>query len=76
MSVIKCKDFEVACGNSDAKCFVDCDSDNEHDYEFLAKCRLVEDNSLCSLCPYNEDYEHLDYNYWNDFNLIVMLNSN
>jgi len=67
MAIIKCKDFETSCGNSDAKCFVD----REDDYEFLAKCRLVEDNNLCEHCTYNKKFENFTYDEWGEYKKLL-----
>ena len=61
LSIIKCKDFDINHGNSDAKCF-----DEE---ENISIYKLECDKTLCNLCPYNDAYKDMTYKEWEEFKL-------
>lgn len=63
--MIKCTDFEINCGNSDAKCFVD----SERNYEFLSKCRLIKNKKLCNHCAYNKKFKNFSYIEFEEYKL-------
>ena len=65
MNMIKCEDFDVNCCNSDANCTADID-DSEVNI-VTSKGNLINNGSLCDVCPYNTKFKNFNHNEFEEY---------
>ena len=56
---MKCKDFEINCENSDAKCY--------YDNAEVSKSVIEHNPNTCEHCVYNEKHADKSLEEWNEY---------